>query len=78
MEERHLATAFASDFFGQPVRLDGGAWGVEGDEGVVIVRHPFELPTEVGDPDALKMTERMDRAYVDAGTAAPTACPFVS
>lgn len=65
-EERGLATSFAADFFGQPVRLDGGCWGVEGDFGVVVIRHPFESPTASVDPEGLTLTERMDRAYVDA------------
>jgi hypothetical protein len=64
-DERLLAEAFATDFFGTPTRLDGGAWAVEGDAGIVILRHPFESPTEIGDPEGLALTERMDRAYVD-------------
>lgn len=64
--ERHLAEAFAGDFFGNAVRLDGGVWGVESHTGVVIVRHPFESPTESNDPRGLTLTERLDRAYVDA------------
>lgn len=64
--ERLLALAFAGDFFGAPVRLDGGAWGIESDTGVVVIRHPFESPTEGDDPMGLALTERMDRAYVDA------------
>lgn len=78
-EERLLAEAFAEDFYGTPVRLDGGAWGVHGDAGVVIVRHPFESPTEGGDPEGLELTERMDRAYVDAESrASGAAIRFVS
>lgn len=78
-DERLLAKAFAADFFGTPTRLDGGAWGVEGDLGVVIIRHPFESPTEAGDPEGLELTERMDRAYVDAeDRAAGRAIRFVS
>jgi ATP-dependent helicase YprA (DUF1998 family) len=65
-EEGQLATSFAADFFGDPVRLDGGSWGVQGESGVVVIRHPFESPTEQVDPEGLALTERMDRAYVDA------------
>jgi ATP-dependent helicase YprA (DUF1998 family) len=64
--ERLLAEAFADDFFGSVVRLDGGAWGVHGDSGLVIVRHPLESPTESNDPGALELTERLDLAYVEA------------
>lgn len=48
--EELLARAFADDFFGEPVRLDGGAWAVDGEAGVVILRHPLESPTEGHDP----------------------------
>jgi ATP-dependent helicase YprA (DUF1998 family) len=65
-DERLLAEAFAEDFDGSAVRLDGGAWCVHGDAGVVIVRHPLESPTEAGDPEGLELTERLDRAYIDA------------
>lgn len=64
--ERLLAEAFAGDFFGSAVRLDGGAWGIHGDTGLVIVRHPLESPTEGHDPGGLELTERLDRAYVEA------------
>jgi ATP-dependent helicase YprA (DUF1998 family) len=79
-EERLLATAFAEDFFGERIRLDGDVWAVEGDAGIVIVRHPFESPTgDDGDPDGLRLTERMDRAYVDAEVRADGApIQFVS
>jgi len=32
----------------------------------VIVRHPFELPTEGIDPEQVRLTERMDSALVEA------------
>ena len=59
-DEEVLATTFADDFFGSPVRLDGGAWAINGDRSVVVVRHPFESPTEAADPEHLALTERMD------------------
>ena len=65
-DEEVLATTFADDFFGSPVRLDGGAWAINGDRSVVVVRHPFESPTEAADPEHLALTERMDRALVEA------------
>jgi Lhr-like helicase len=65
-EEGLYAKAFADDFFGRPVRLEGGAWAVHGDDGVAIVRHPLESPTEGGDPRAGGLTKRMDQAYVEA------------
>lgn len=65
-DERLLAEAFAADFSGRPTQLDGGAWAVEGDAGIVILRHPFELPTESGELEDVALTERLDRAYVDA------------
>lgn len=78
-DERLLAEAFAADFFGTSTRLDGGAWAVEGDAGIVIIRHPFESPTDIEDPDGLALTERMDRAYVDAeDRAAGSSIRFVS
>lgn len=65
-DERVHASAFADDFFGDPVRLEGGAWAIHGDEGVVILRHPLESPTEGMDPEVQELTERMDLAYVEA------------
>ena len=65
-EERHLAAAFANDFFGEPIRLDGGVWGVEGESSIVVIRHPFEAPTESVEPESMTLTERLDRAYIDA------------
>ena len=64
--ERLLAAAFAADFYGEAVRLDGGAWAIAGESSVVIIRHPLESPTESDDPTGLTLTERMDRAYIDA------------
>jgi hypothetical protein len=78
-DERLLAESYAADFFGDPIRLDGGVWAVHGDEGVVIVRHPLESPTEGHDPDTVELTERMDRAYVEAeDLAAKQPIRFVS
>lgn len=65
-DERLLAESFAQDFYGEPRRLDGGAWAVVADQGVVIIRHPFELPTEPVDPERLRLTARMDAAFVEA------------
>lgn len=65
-DERLLAEAFAEDFFGNARRLDGGAWCVHGEANTVIIRHPFESPTETGDVEGLTLTDRMDRAYVEA------------
>jgi hypothetical protein len=65
-DERILAEAFAGDFYGETQRLDGGAWAVRSEEGLVIVRHPFESPTDATNPEGITLTERMDRAYVDA------------
>lgn len=65
-EEEALAAAFAADFFGQPVRLDGGAWAVDGDVGVAVIRHPLEAPDHSTDPEHSELSDRMDRAYVEA------------
>ncbi len=65
-DERILAEVFAGDFDGSPVRLDGGAWGVQGDAGIVILRHPFESPAGPGDPEDTGIGDRMRRAHVDA------------
>jgi ATP-dependent helicase YprA (DUF1998 family) len=65
-DERILAEAFAEDFYGDAVRLDGGAWAIDGDDGVVVVRHPFEAPVDGSDPEGLHLTDRMDRALVEA------------
>lgn len=65
-DERLLAEAFAEDFYGDAVRLDGGAWAIDGDDGVVVVRHPFEAPVDGSDPEALHLTDRMDRALIEA------------
>ena len=65
-EERLLANAFAEDFFGKAIRLDGDVWAIDGEDVLVVVRHPLESPTQGGDPEGLELTERMDRAYVEA------------
>ncbi len=78
-DERTLAGAFAEDFFGSRVQLDGDVWAVEAEAGVVIIRHPFESPTDNRDVEGLGLTERMDRAYVDAeDRAAGAPIRFVS
>lgn len=64
--ERQLAEAFAHDFDGNAVRLDGGVWSIESTSGVVIIRHPLEAPTDTDDPSGIALTERLDCAYVDA------------
>jgi Lhr-like helicase len=69
-DERMLAEAFADDFYGEAVRLDGDVWAIHGDAAIVIVRHPFESPTDGSDPESMYLTERIDRAYVDAGDRA--------
>lgn len=63
-DERMLAEAFADDFYGQPIRLDGGAWAIEGDD-VLVVRHPLESPSD-GSPELSPLTDRMERAFVHA------------
>lgn len=78
-DERLLAEAFAEDFYGEAVRLDGGAWAIDGDDAVVIVRHPFEAPVDGSDPEGLHLTDRIDRALVDAeDRGAGRAIRFVS
>jgi hypothetical protein len=65
-DEQHLAHSFAGDFVGEAMKLDGEVWGVVSPGGVVIIRHPFESPTGALDPEGIRLTERIDRAYVDA------------
>lgn len=65
-EERSVAEAFAADLYGSALRLDGGAWGIDGEGVVVIIRHPLEHPAEGQDADSLTLTPRLDQALVDA------------
>jgi ATP-dependent helicase YprA (DUF1998 family) len=65
-DERQLAKAFAEDFLGQPTELDGGVWAIKSEDVITIIRHPFESPSDGMDPESCELTERMDRAYVDA------------
>jgi len=65
-QERLLAKAFAADFGGSEVSLDGGATAIETPKSIIIVRHPFESPTVGHAVEHLHLTERMDLAYVDA------------
>ena len=69
-EEESLAQAFAADFFGTAVRVDGGAWVVHGDSGVVVIRHPLEAPDDSTEPNHAALTERMDRAFIEAESLA--------
>lgn len=78
-DERTLAEAFATEFYGEAIRLDGDVWCISSDSGLMIVRHPFESPTEECNVEALNLTERLDRAYVDAeGTAGNRPIHFIS
>ena len=64
IQEQQLAQAFASDFGGQPVQLDGGMWAIKSPNDIVIIHHPFERPIS-GDAND-QATERVDRAHVEA------------
>lgn len=63
-QERQLAHAFADDFGGQALQLDGGMWAIRGTSKILIIRHPFERPI-LGDAHE-EATERVDRAQVHA------------
>ena len=66
-EERLLARSFATDFDGEPIALDGGVWAVNGAHGMVIIRHPFEVPNGSFFADAgIAFTERIESAYIQA------------
>jgi hypothetical protein len=64
--ERQLAVAFADEFYGSARELDGGVWAIEAPNKTLVIRHPLEAPTDRRDPEGLELTERMDRAFVDA------------
>jgi ATP-dependent helicase YprA (DUF1998 family) len=64
VEERQLAEAFATDFEGDPIQLDGGMWAIKSSRGILIIRHPFERSIS-GDAND-QATERVDRAHVAA------------
>ncbi len=64
--ERTLAKAYAQDFGGSDISLDGDVSAILTSGRLLIVRHPFELPTADDAVEHLHLTERMDSAYVDA------------
>ena len=64
--ERNLAKAYAQDFGGSNISLDGDVSAILTSGRLLIVRHPFELPTADDAVEHLHLTERMDSAYVDA------------
>ena len=61
--ERAAARAFASDFDGIAIELDGSVHAIRTDTSIVLVRHTLETPTG-RESDAL--TARLDEALVDA------------
>jgi Lhr-like helicase len=65
-EEQVLAEAFAADFYGEAIVLDGGAWAVNGESAILVIRHPFESPTDLSNWEGQQLTERIDTALVHA------------
>lgn len=61
--ERLSANAFAEDFNGECIELDGGVSAIQLDRGIVIVTHPFEAQYSGRDSE---LTDRQDDARVDA------------
>ncbi len=61
--EQIAAKAFADDFGGEAITLDGGVSAIRRPEGLLIVTHPFE--TEYRGADSL-LTDRQDDARVEA------------
>ena len=64
--ERNLAKSYAEDFGGSDITLDGDVSAILTSGSLLIVRHPFEQPTQNDAVEHLHLTERMDSAYVDA------------
>ena len=64
--EEALARAFAADFQGQSRLLSGNVFAVDTDRVTMLIRHPFEKPTDEVDPESCDMTERMDLAFLEA------------
>ncbi len=64
--EESAAINFAADFGGNVRTLDGNVFAVETNDLIIIIKHPFEQPMDGIDPESCSMTERMDRAYLDA------------
>jgi hypothetical protein len=65
-DERVLAQAFAADFFGEARRLNGEVWSIVGEDTIVILRHPFEQPTDNRSVEMQTLTDRLDRGFVEA------------
>ncbi len=70
--ERALAKAYAQDFDGSDISLEGDVSAILTRGSLLIVRHPFELPTVDDAIEHLHLAERMDSAYVDAEEQAGT------
>ena len=61
--ERAASHAFASDFDGVAIELDGSVHGIETETSIVLVRHALETPTG---QESEHLTPRLDEALVDA------------
>ena len=61
--ERAAARAFASDFDGVAIELDGSVHAIRTDTSIVLVRHSLESPTG---RESESLTARLDEALVDA------------
>jgi hypothetical protein len=64
--EASLAKSFSVDFEGDQISLAGGVEAVKTRTKILIVRHPFELPTIDHDFENLGLTDRLEEAVVDA------------
>lgn len=61
--ERAAAHAFASDFDGNPVELDGSVHAIETDTSIILVRHALETSTG---HESQPLAPRLEAALVDA------------
>jgi hypothetical protein len=77
-QEQAVASAFAEAFDGHVTELEGGAYGVEALNRLLVIRHPLEHPSEDFLPDrlALAVADAEARGLVQAGHRAELVSSF--
>ena len=69
--EQSLTKSFAEELAGDPINLDGSVSAIKTGGKLLIVRHPFESPTNGHEFQNLFLSARLDGAVIDAETLFP-------